>query len=33
MAGDYAAANKGETALIAGDIVEALADVWKEMER
>ena len=33
MAGDIAATHKGETALIAGDIVEALAEVWKEMER
>jgi hydroxyethylthiazole kinase-like uncharacterized protein yjeF len=33
MAGDFAASTKGETALIAGDIVEALAEVWKAIER
>jgi NAD(P)H-hydrate epimerase len=33
MAGDYAASQKGQTALIAGDIIEALPQVWKELER
>jgi hydroxyethylthiazole kinase-like uncharacterized protein yjeF len=32
MAGDFAAAKHGETGIIAGDIVEALAEVWKVME-
>lgn len=32
MAGDFAAAKHGETGTIAGDIVEALAEVWKVME-
>ncbi len=32
MAGDFAAAKHGETGMIAGDVVEALAEVWKVME-
>ena len=32
MAGDRAATKQSETAMIAGDVVEALADVWKAME-
>jgi hydroxyethylthiazole kinase-like uncharacterized protein yjeF len=33
MAGDFAESQKGKTALIAGDVIEALPLVWKEMER
>jgi len=32
MAGDFASAKHGETGMIAGDVVDALAEVWKVME-
>ncbi|MBO5806960.1 MAG: NAD(P)H-hydrate dehydratase [Bacteroidaceae bacterium] len=33
LSGDYAAAEKGMTALVAGDIVDCLPAAWKYMER
>lgn len=33
LSGDYAAAEKGMTALVAGDIVDCLPAAWKHMER
>jgi NAD(P)H-hydrate epimerase len=33
MAGDFAAAAKGYTALIAGDIADYLHEVWRFLER
>jgi NAD(P)H-hydrate epimerase len=33
LAGDIAAANYGQTAMTAGDIINALPSAWKNMEK